>query len=122
MKVSLELPEPPSTNRYWRVGRGRTYLSPEAQGYKAAVLLRATKAGYRLGGLFPFPAGKPIIVTLEWYRSRRSGDLDNRAKVALDALNRVLWADDDQIVELHLYRHDRPKNGALLITVEDWKQ
>jgi Holliday junction resolvase RusA-like endonuclease len=44
--------------------------------------------------------------------------LDNRAKVALDALNGLLWADDQQIVELHLFRHDRPRDGALLLTVE----
>lgn len=122
MRIELELPEPPSSNRYWRVGKGRVFLSPEAQAYKDAVMVRAMRAGYRKLGVFPFPAGKPIIVTLAWYRSRRSGDLDNRAKVALDALNRVLWADDDQVVELHLYRFDRPKNGALHITVEDWNE
>jgi Holliday junction resolvase RusA-like endonuclease len=44
--------------------------------------------------------------------------LDNRAKVALDALNGLLWADDQQITELHLFRHDRPRDGALLLTVE----
>jgi Holliday junction resolvase RusA-like endonuclease len=45
--------------------------------------------------------------------------LDNRAKVALDALNGIVWDDDSQVVELHLYRQDRPKDGALHLTVED---
>lgn len=115
MAISLTLPEPPSANRYWRVARGRPYLSAEAREYKLQVRAIALRAGVR--GL-PYPAGQPIAVTLVWYRSRRAGDLDNRAKVALDALNGLLWADDQQITELHLFRHDRPRNGALLLTVD----
>lgn len=122
MKIELELPEPPSANRYWRIGRGRLFTSAEANAYKAAVLAEAVRRGYRDKGIFPFPSGKAIVVTLVWLRSRRSGDLDNRIKVALDALNRVLWADDDQIVELHAYRVDSPREGGLILTVEDFKE
>lgn len=115
MRISLTLPEPPSANRYWRVARGRPYLSAEARAYKLEVRALALRGGVR--GV-PFPKGQAVAVTLLWYRSRRAGDLDNRAKVALDALNGILWADDQQIVELHLFRHDRPRDGALLLTVE----
>lgn len=114
-RVDLDLPEPPSTNRYWRVARGRPYLSAEAKAYKMEVRAAVMRAGIR--GM-PFP-DQPVCVTLNWYRSRRAGDLDNRAKVALDALNGLLWADDSQITTLHLYRHDRPRTGGLTITVED---
>jgi crossover junction endodeoxyribonuclease RusA len=116
VKVDLTLPEPPSSNRYWRVARGRPYLSADAKAYKLEVRAIAIRAGIR--GL-PFPQGQPVRVTLRWYRSRRAGDLDNRAKVALDALNGVLWLDDKQVIELHLYRYDRPGDGALYATVED---
>jgi crossover junction endodeoxyribonuclease RusA len=118
VKVDLTLPEPPSANRYWRLARGRAYLSAEAKAYKQEVLIRAIAAGVPYGRV-PFEAGTPVRVTLRWYRSRRAGDLDNRAKVALDALNNVLWLDDKQVVELHLYRYDRPGDGALYVTVED---
>lgn len=119
MRIELELPEPPSANRYWRVARGRPYLSAEAKAYKLEVRAIALRAG--LASL-PFPAGRPIVVGLYWYRSRRAGDLDNRAKVALDGLNGLVWADDRQIVELHLYRFDRPGTpGSLLLTVEDYR-
>lgn len=119
MKVVLELPEPPSANRYWRMARGRLYASSEAKAYKAEVAEAARRAGYRKAGRDPFPKGVPIVVTFAWYRSRRMGDLDNRLKIVMDALNGVLWADDMQIVELHAYRYDAPKAGALHLTVEE---
>lgn len=118
MRIDLTLPEPPSSNRYWRIGRGRAHLSPEAKRYKEEVRLRALFYGGLRPGTVPFGSSTSIAVTLAWYRSKRMGDLDNRAKVALDALNGVLWVDDKQIVELHLYRYDRPNDGALYITVE----
>lgn len=117
-KIELTLPEPPSVNRIWRNGRGRNYLSQEARDFKLAAKVAATKAGYLKGGTFPFPAGTAIRVTLTWFRNRRAGDLDNRAKATLDCLNRVLWADDDQVVELHLYRKDAPKQGRVELIVE----
>ena len=122
MKIEIDLPEPPSANRYWRIGRGRIFTSAEANAFKAEVMRRVVEQGYRDRGLFPFPSGKAIVVSLVWLRSRRAGDLDNRIKVALDALNRVLWADDDQIVELHAYRMDSPRHGGLILTVEDFKE
>jgi Holliday junction resolvase RusA-like endonuclease len=111
--IALDLPEPPSANRYWRIARGRPYLSSEAKAYKLEARAIALRSGVR--GL-PYPT-EALAVTLTWFRGRRAGDLDNRAKVAIDALNGLLWADDRQIVELHLYRQDRPKEGGLHLIV-----
>lgn len=87
--------------------------SAEARAYIAAVKAVAIDAGWYANG--------PVAVTLHWHRSRKSGDLDNRAKVALDALNGMLWADDKQIVELHLFRHEAPRNGKLDLIVESYR-
>lgn len=119
MIVKLELPEPPSANRYWRMARGRLYASSEAKAYKAEVVARAIRAGYRTATDLPFPKGISIVVRVEWHRSRRAGDLDNRLKIVMDALNGVLWADDMQVVEIHAYRYDAPRAGALHLLVED---
>jgi crossover junction endodeoxyribonuclease RusA len=109
-KIELTLPEPPSANRYWRHARGRTYRSAEANAYRESV---AVSCRMRLA----FPEGA-VKVTATWFRSRRSGDLDNRWKVLGDALNGILWADDQQITELHLYRKDAPKHGRIELIVE----
>lgn len=58
----------------------------------------------------------PINVLIEIYRSaktfgkkngvtnKRYGDIDNLAKGILDALTGIIWADDRQIFELHVYK------------------
>ena len=120
-KIELTLPVPPSVNRIWRTGRGRNYLSPEAQKFKMAAKVAAAKAGYLKGEAVPFPSPQPVKVTLTWYRAAKRGDLDNRAKATLDVLNGILWADDAQVVEIHLYRKDAPKDGRIHLIVEPAK-
>jgi len=39
-----------------------------------------------------------------WRWHTKKKDLDNLAKATLDAANGILWADDGQIVALHLYK------------------
>lgn len=110
--LCLRLPEPPSSNRYWRHARGRTYLSREAIDYRRAVA--EAYAGQGQAAMF---ADAPIVVSFTWYRSRRAGDLDNRAKQVLDALQGLAYANDAQIVELHAYRKDAPRRGRLMVQV-----
>lgn len=59
--ITLSLPVPPSTNRLWRHGNGRTYKSPEycawitEAGYKAALGAAGDKidGAYALGLTLP---------------------------------------------------------------------
>jgi len=95
----LVLPYPPSANRYWRHAKGRTYKSEEACAYQEAVGRQCTALGLR-------PEGGPVCVQLIFYRPRRSGDLDNRIKQCLDALQGYVFVDDAQVVELHAYLCD----------------
>ena len=106
----LELPLPVSANRYWRNYRGRTVVSAEAKDYKMAVCLQAQHRGVR-------PFAGPVAVYLRVYRARKSGDLDNSIKVLLDALCGVAYADDKQIVELHSWRFDDPRNPRVEVEV-----
>jgi len=96
--ISLELPVPPSANRIWRVGRGRTYLSPEYRLWlkKARILIRNQYRGKPLTG--------EVFVNIAWFRRARRGDLDNKAKPILDALKGLAYADDRQVARLWLQR------------------
>lgn len=94
-----EFPLPPSSNRYWRHYRGRTIISPEAEQYRSTLKMLAKADGAaQLSG--------PVAVTVNVYRERRSGDLDNRLKVLLDACQGVFYQNDSQIRELHAYLDD----------------
>lgn len=106
----LVLPEPPSSNRYWRVMRGRAVKSDAARAYQNSVMLAARKVKR---------TAKAVAVTMHWYRGRKAGDLDNRAKVALDAMQGVVYERDSQVTELHMYRHDDKANPRLEVVVRE---
>ena len=112
----FELPIPPSANRYWRNYRGNMVVSSEAKHYKESAGWLAKAAGVRE------PFKKPVSVAITVYRPERRGDLDNRLKVLLDALNGVAWTDDSQVVEIHAYRHESPKDGRVEVIVKEVEQ
>lgn len=109
--IELTLPEPPSSNRYWRNVNGRMILSKEAREYRKAVALTCLRV-FR-----GEPMVGPVSVTLVWHRGRKSGDLDNRIKQALDALQGSLIGDDAQICELHCFRADDKADPRLEVFV-----
>lgn len=107
--TSLTLPVPPSSNRFWRKFRNRIVLSEEARAYKAAVAERFGNAQ---------PEAGPVAVFIDWYRARKSGDLDRRLSVLLDALQGVAYCNDRQIVELHARRFEDRSNPRVEVTID----
>lgn len=109
----LELPYPPSANRYWRKTKtGRIYVSEDAKAFKSAVaeLCHGMK-----------PVTGDVAVEVRVFRPRKSGDLDNTLKVTLDALRGFAFVDDKQVVKITAYRADdkiRPRAEVLISEVE----
>lgn len=114
-RIDLTLPEPPSANRIWRNGRGRTYTSQAARDFKQAVYAACILAGITKP---VFLAHSQVKLTMTWYRQRKAGDLSNRIKVVEDALNGLVWVDDRQVSEIHVRRVDGERPGRLTLTVE----
>jgi crossover junction endodeoxyribonuclease RusA len=111
--ITLNLPLPPSANRYWRLFRGRTVKSWEATAYQEQAGWLAKAAGLR----DPFTG--PVAVIVRVYRQRRSGDLDNKLKCLFDSMNGIAWADDSQIVEIHAYMSDDKTNPRVEIEIAE---
>lgn len=109
--MTVTLPYPPSANRYWRSFRGRVIKSIEATHYIELVYWTTRDAGLDL-------LQGDVSLTLRLYRPQKRGDLDNRIKVLLDALQGVAYKDDEQVVELHAFRHDDKENPRVEIVVE----
>lgn len=109
MTIKLKLPYPPSANRYWRTnGSGRVYVSDEAEDYKSEVGLIARRT---------IPASGDVSISIRIFRPQRSGDLDNRLKVLIDALKGIAYFDDKQITEIHAYRFDDKKDPRVEVEI-----
>jgi len=108
--VKLELPYPPSVNRYWRQARGRFYIAAEGKAFRDAC--GAELLPYR--GLFGSEQVRlKIALTPPDHRRR---DLDNVLKALLDVLEYYqLFDDDAQVCELYLRRASgKPPGGVCL--------
>lgn len=93
--VEINLPWPPSVNRYYRTFRGRVIISKEGREYRKNV-----KAPERTEAVF----FGPVSVEIAAYRpDNRKRDLDNVLKVTLDTLTHLkIWDDDSQIMDLRI--------------------
>lgn len=76
--------------------------------------------------LLPFGPHEPVILNVDAYRPLPESrpkrvcsepdtykpDADNEAKLVMDALNGLAWADDAQVVDLHVRKHPRARGQS----------
>jgi len=93
--ITLELPYPPSINRYYRHVGFRTLISREGRAYRRAVC-----AILRLTGVRPLEGTLAVGIDL-YPPDRRVRDADNAQKALIDALQHGgIYRDDSQIKKL----------------------
>lgn len=90
--------------------------SAEARAYHEEAFWLTVKALTRSGRRTDPLAGE-LKVTLDFYRPARRGDLDNRIKVTLDALQGIAFKNDSQIVEIHARRFDDKANPRMVVSL-----
>lgn len=118
--MKLTLPLPPLGNRYWRIEVRRAgarhyphvYRTDDATNYIRRTAQYAIASGI-------FPTLKPVSVSIDVYRARRSGDIDGFTKVLLDALQGCAYENDKQVVELHARRFDDKHNPRVEVEVTE---
>lgn len=109
--MTITLPLPPSANRYWRNFRGRMVVSAEAKAYKEQAAWLAKVGGYTM-------LDGALSLSVEVYRQRKAGDLDNFLKILADSLQGIIYANDSQIVEIHARLFDDKANPRAVVSVE----
>ena len=83
-----------------RFAKGRTFTSKATLDAETAIL-----DAFEFANPLFEPTIEDVVVTITFYRkTNRTADLDNLVKTVMDALNRVAYHDDKQVVELHAYR------------------
>ena len=99
MEIAFELIEEPVPQSRPRFTRGRVYEPKRCAEYKAKIREAAQKVmGEKT------PTTNPLSCVIKFYRkykttSRRYGDCDNLYKAVTDAMNKVVYEDDAQIVK-----------------------
>lgn len=105
------LPYPPSVNHYWGTFGKRRFITKKGLDFRAAIIgavAQSPKFGLQRVGV--------RIVTHAPDRRRR--DLDNVLKSLLDALQHAgVFADDEQIDELTVFRGELQKGGAISLKI-----
>jgi Holliday junction resolvase RusA-like endonuclease len=91
--------------------RGFMRKSAEAIAYYKLAGFEASNQGVEI-------THRNVSITLKVYRARKSGDLDNRIKPLLDALQGVAFYDDKQVIEIHAFRFDDKHNPRVEVTIE----
>lgn len=109
--------EPKSKQRPRVTARG-TYTPKETVDAEARV-----REAWHALACAPFQ--NQLLVEIDFYNgNKRRRDLDNMAKLVLDALNKVAFSDDYQVVELNLRKfhttHDRARTVISLSEVIEW--
>lgn len=107
-----------------RFGRGRGYTTQATRDAEARVA-SSFRDNLGIRHTIESPVTGPLRVRLRFFRdSMRRVDLDNLAKIPLDALNELAWEDDSQIVSLIASKHldrDNPRTEIELWTTE-WER
>lgn len=97
-----------------RMTRHGKWVSDRAKGYLAYKTQVGWAAKAAHFGLIHGPVRVEIHIYL---KGQRAGDVDNYAKSILDGCNGVIWLDDAQVVELHVFRHaGRPERAEVRVT------
>ncbi|MEA2201880.1 MAG: crossover junction endodeoxyribonuclease RusA [Solirubrobacteraceae bacterium] len=92
MTIRLVVPGVPVPLARARVSRGRHYLPARSREYRELV-----QAEWMVAGRASLDTS-PFTLSARFYGARASADLDNLVKAVLDALNRLAFADDSQVV------------------------
>lgn len=117
MILSFVVPGPPQPKERPRRGKNGSFYTPGATRAYEETLKLCALAAVRTAR-WPLGTREPLKVTLHaFFPDARQRDVDNTAKV-LDGANGVVWHDDSQIVELHIYKHLRCEKPRLEVTVE----
>lgn len=111
---------PPSVNHYWKVRcmkhpNGRyfpmVYVTPEAKAFKE--MARSKYQGVCYDKETRFKVGIGLF-----FKGNRRKDIDNYSKCILDAYNKVIWPDDSQIIQLHIYKKEGCQEDKTIIKIE----
>lgn len=109
--ISIIVEGNPLPKQSFQVAANGGYTPAPVKAWQKAVGILAREA---MAGRDPL-AG-PLTVEIWFYRASRARvDADNLSKAVLDSLNRIVYADDQQVADLYLHkRYDKAAPRCLI--------
>jgi Holliday junction resolvase RusA-like endonuclease len=116
MVLSFSVPGQPVPTARARVVRGHAFTPKRTREYQRLVRCVAISA---VDDNKWEPRDAKYVVSIWFYRGdARRADWDNLSKSCTDAMNGVVYPDDSQIVEAHVYKRFDKKNPRAEIMIE----
>lgn len=115
--MNINLPWPPSANRYWRFWNRKIIISREAIEYKKSV----RQCSYT----WPVKRinGRLELMIVAFPPDKRPRDLDNLLKITIDSLeSAALFENDSQIDKITIERGEVIKNGYLSVLINKYRE
>lgn len=117
--IEFTVPGQPIPKARARVVRGHAFTPETTAGHESVIVAEARNAGVRGE---PDAKAQWEIVCWFYRKGQRRADLDNLLKTVLDALNGVVWADDNQIVAIKAYKRREDKLPRTLIEIREVRE
>lgn len=116
---ALRLPWPPSANHIYRPGRGgRRILTDEAKAFRAhvqAIILERRALNDR-------PTTRRLAVALRTHQPKGARcDIANAEKATLDALEKLVFANDEQVDRLLVVRGEPLPAGSIDVWIHEFE-
>jgi crossover junction endodeoxyribonuclease RusA len=112
--MRARLPYPPTINHYYGTDKrtGHKYLTDSARRFRDQVALLVNRSeGF---------GRSRVAILIDVHQPRRSGDIDNRIKPLLDALEHAgAFHNDRQVDDLRIRRSHNIQGGA--VDVQIWE-
>lgn len=112
IELTTTVPGRPLPLKRARTGNGRHYDPPENVAHKERIqwAIRWNK---------PLLLG-PLRVTIhcDFCQVKPTADVDNLGKMVLDALNKYVWKDDSQVMDLRITKTGSALLDLTIITIE----
>lgn len=110
MAKTITLKTPPiSVNRLYQ---GRRFLSKDGKATKEAMSWEA-KSQWKSVPL----KGELCVNVMFYFKDKRMLDIDGGLKALFDCLTGIMWEDDDQITELHVFKEIDAKNPRVEVQI-----
>ena len=123
--ITIELPFPPTANRYWQPVRGRLIKTKRALNYRNLVSTLLLKNSNEIRKWNPETDKDTrtlaIAVAVHYPKKKGpDGDIDNLLKVLIDCLEGSLFENDRQIRHVQISRENQEtKEGSVRVTLKE---